>query len=400
MTADEKLESGCSRDDGIADVMIVGAGVAGVAAAASLAMQGFDVVLIAAHDRHPPEFRAEKAGEAQMRLFDRLGLGGAARSAMTAFDGVWLHRFGRIVERTTAREYGGDYGGLVNALRRALPPKVRQIVGRTETVETGPDVQTVTLLGGAQARARLLIVATGLSDALRGKLGVTREVYSPAHSLAAGFNLKRPPSSFPFPSLVWSGDRFGDRVSYLTLFPIGQKVRANFYVYRTQSEDWTRAFREQPEAGLRSVMPRLEPMFGHIAIDGPVVTRPIDLMRTHGYERDGMVLVGDAFCTVCPITGTGIDKALTDVDRLCNVHIPRWLATPGMDYAKIAGFYADPIKLARDASAVKESLDARAIKVENSLRWKLRRLRSALFGRLRYLRAENAAPKPAGACQG
>ena len=192
-------------------------------------------------------------------------------------------------------------------------------------METGPETQKVILRDGRTVCARLLIVATGLSESVRRRLKIERDVYSPAHTLAAGFNLTRPPESFPFPSLVWSGERFGDRVSYLTLFPIDGQMRANFYVYRTQKEPWTRAFRTQPEAELRRLMPRLEEMFGEIRVSSGVVTRTIDLMRVRTHALDGVVLIGDAFCTVCPITGTGIDKALTDVDRLCNTHIPAWL---------------------------------------------------------------------------
>ena len=56
---------------------------------------------------------------------------------------------------------------------------------------------------------------------------------------------------------------------------------------------------------------------------------------------EGVVLVGDAFCTSCPAGGTGVRKALLDVERLCNVHIPHWLATPGMGIQKVTAFYED-----------------------------------------------------------
>ena len=223
-----------------------------------------------------------------------------------------------------------------------------------------------------------------MADGPRRQLGIERDVYAPGHTLAAGFFLTRPAASFPFPSLVWTGERFGDRVSYLTIFPLGDRMRANLFVYREQAEPWSRAFRDNPAEGLRRAVPGLEQMFGPFEIDGPVVMRPIDLMRARGHVRDGVVLVGDAFCTVCPVTGTGIDKALTDVDRLCGAHVPRWLGTPGMGRDKIAEFYADPVKTARDASAVRASVRARAIKVETSLPWKLRRLKSDTIVRMLY----------------
>ena len=40
-----------------------------------------------------------------------------------------------------------------------------------------------------------------------------------------------------------------------------------------------------------------------------------------------------------------------DVERLCNLYIPDWLSTDGMDPDKIAGFYDDPVKRACDAAS-------------------------------------------------
>ncbi|MGH9916805.1 MAG: FAD-dependent oxidoreductase, partial [Pyrinomonadaceae bacterium] len=55
------------------DVLIIGGGLAGVCAATALSRKGYDVTLVSTHDRHPPDFRAEKIGEDQMILFERLG---------------------------------------------------------------------------------------------------------------------------------------------------------------------------------------------------------------------------------------------------------------------------------------------------------------------------------------
>jgi hypothetical protein len=56
----------------------------------------------------------------------------------------------------------------------------------------------------------------------------------------------------------------------------------------------------------------------------------------------GSVLVGDAFASSCPAAGTGSNKVFTDVERLCNIYIPRWLATDSMGEEKISAFYDDP----------------------------------------------------------
>jgi 2-polyprenyl-6-methoxyphenol hydroxylase-like FAD-dependent oxidoreductase len=85
------------------------------------------------------------------------------------------------------------------------------------------------------------------------------------------------------------------------------------------------------------------------------------------------VLVGDAFETTCPVTGTGTDKVFTDVERLCNVHIPVWLATDGMDESKIGAFYDDPVKKACDAWSAAKAHNFRSVSIDNGLYWRAQR---------------------------
>jgi hypothetical protein len=73
-----------------------------------------------------------------------------------------------------------------------------------------------------------------------------------------------------------------------------------------------------------------------------------------------------------------VSRLLVDIDRLCNVHLPRWFATPGMEGRKIARFYEDPAPVVRHR---------RSISVETTLRWEARRrqhyLRRRLLGWIR-----------------
>ena len=78
------------------------------------------------------------------------------------------------------------------------------------------------------------------------------------------------------------------------------------------------------------------------------------------------MLVGDAFATSCPAAGTGARKVLVDVERLCNVHIPRWLETPGMGAEKIAAFYDDPVKQASDAYSAAKAYGLRSFTLDTS----------------------------------
>ena len=138
-------------------------------------------------------------------------------------------------------------------------------------------------------------------------------------------------------------------MAYITLFPIGGTMRANMFAYRDLHDPWLKQFRDAPRETLCAMWPGLRELMGDFTVPSFVQIRPVDLYVTKGYRQSGVVLVGDAFSSSCPAAGTGARKVLVDVERLCNVHIPRWLATPGMGEAKIAAFYDDPVKLACDA---------------------------------------------------
>ncbi len=70
---------------------------------------------------------------------------------------------------------------------------------------------------------------------------------------------------------------------------------------------------------------------------------------------------------------TGARKVLTDIERLCNMHIPRWLASSGMDEAKIAAFYEDPVKRACDQFAAEKAQHLKAFSLDTSMSGRLRR---------------------------
>jgi hypothetical protein len=103
--------------------------------------------------------------------------------------------------------------------------------------------------------------------------------------------------------------------------------------------------------------------------------RPVDLYTCENHRRPGVVLIGDAFQTACPAAGLGMARLLTDVEQLCNVHVPDWLATPGMGAEKIATFYDDPVKRAFDAKALHDSEYRRAVCTEMTPSWRLHRTR-------------------------
>ena len=146
-------------------------------------------------------------------------------------------------------------------------------------------------------------------------------------------------------------------------------MRANLFGYRHLHDPWLKQLRDAPRETLYAMWPGLRPLMGDFTVPEFVKIRPVDLYVTQGYRQPGVVLVGDAFATSCPAAGTGARKVLVDVERLCNVHIPRWLETPGMGEEKIAAFYDDPVKQASDAYSTEKAYGLRSFSIDPSLAW-------------------------------
>ncbi|TPI19880.1 NAD(P)/FAD-dependent oxidoreductase [Mesorhizobium sp. B4-1-1] len=380
------------------EVAIVGAGLAGTVLAMTLAKAGRKVALVDPHRIHHEEFRAEKTRAEQMGLFEKLGLGPVFKPLVTPMTDVHVFRFGHLFEREQGWEYAFSYTPLVNGLRAALLPQVPLTIGKVAEVSTGPDRQRLVLTDGSVIEARLLVVATGYSEAVRRAIGVERVEESKAHSLTMGFDLAISPQEFGLQSLTFYGRRIADRIAFLTIFRIGERLRANMFIYRTVADPWVRTFREDPQKMLMELMPEIAERCGNFAVASEVEVRQVSLTTTQGHRRDGVVFIGDAFATTCPAQGDGIHRVLTDVDCLGSTHIPTWLETPGMAADKICAFYDDPIKIAADERAMRASIYARRITTETGLEWRLRRLRNNIARHLMIFgRRFREAGKPSGA---
>lgn len=365
------------------DVVIVGGGFSGTIAAILLARAGYRIGLVDRHAVYPPDFRAEHLDEVQANALRRMQLLEEIVAGAPCIQRVASAGRGRLHGIWPTINYGLHYQSMVNAARALLPPSVELVIGRVADLELGPLHQQVVLADGRRAIGRLLVVATGLGHALCGKLGIGRRVVQEGHSLTFGFDLKPEAGQFPFPFLVYQGEHFSERVDYLAAFKIGDTMRGNLFTYRDYRDPWTEAMRREPDKALARAMPGLAKVLGPFRVEGAVQARPMDLYHSEGFRKAGVVLIGDAFQTACPAAGKGIIRALTDVEQLCMVHVPRWLATPGMSAEKISAFYDDPVKQACDAQATHAAHYRRALTIETGLGWSVHRWRLQLQGFVR-----------------
>jgi 2-polyprenyl-6-methoxyphenol hydroxylase-like FAD-dependent oxidoreductase len=356
------------------DVAIIGGGLAGSTAAAMLGRADIAAVIIDPHSIYPPELRCEKLSGEQLDLLRKTGLADATLHAATLDGEVWEARFGYVVAKRASDQHGLMYDRLVSTLRAQIPSDLGSIFAKVSAISNSPERQKLVLSNGEEISARLIVLATGLNVGLRRTIGMKRHVISQCHSITLAFNIEPVGrNAFSFPALTYWPARSSSRMAYLTAFPIEGAMRVNLMVYREMTDPWLCRFRQAPEDAMLAMMPGLKGMLGEFKVSGPVKIRPADLCVTENHLQPGIVLVGDAFATSCPAAGTGATKVFTDVERLCNVYIPQWLATDGMDAEKIAAFYGDPVKRACDARSLAKAYQLRALSIDGGLSWRARR---------------------------
>jgi 2-polyprenyl-6-methoxyphenol hydroxylase-like FAD-dependent oxidoreductase len=378
------------------DVAIAGGGLAGSLAAAMLGRAGIRVALVDPHRSYPPDFRCEKIDGSQVEILRRTGLADAVLSAGTLDREAWFARSGRVIDKRRSGQYGILYQDLVNTVRAQIPSHVNVAYCKVKSISLSDDRQHLALSDGSVITARLIILANGLNSALRHNLGMERHDVSPGHSVAIGFDVKPLDCpAFATRAITYYFERPEDRIAYLTMFPVGTTWRANLMTYRDARDPWLHAFRHEPQSGLASVMTGLASCIGRFEVSGPVKIRPADLYVTGNYLKSGIVLVGDAFATSCPAAGTGLNKVFTDVERLCSMHIPHWLATAGMGPEKLAAFYRDPVKVACDTHSFKKAFYLRSFSSSTSWPWTMRRAAHSLVRCGRGVLKRSEFPKAA-----
>jgi len=341
--------------------------------AAVLGRQGWRVALVDPYRECRPTFKAEKIEPDQAALFRQLSLLGGILPHAARIESVAEGYRGRILRTRTIEQYGMRYEDMVNAVRAQIPSTVTQLEARVEGVETSDTTQRVRL-GDTTLSTRLFVLASGTGGALHRNLGLERQMLREAHSLCSGFDVQRDDdAAFPFDALTYWSERRRERVGYVTFFPVPGVTRVNLFSYHEARAPWVHELQQDPVAVLARAMPRLTRVTDSWHPVSKVESRPIDLYTVRRPERDGIVLVGDAFQSVCPATGTGVSKVLTDVAQLCLSYIPEWLRTPGMSAQKVSQYYTDPVKLASDRRSLKSAEHERHFATDASLSWRLHR---------------------------
>jgi 2-polyprenyl-6-methoxyphenol hydroxylase-like FAD-dependent oxidoreductase len=357
------------------DVLIVGAGLAGSAAAAVLARRGLSVTVIDPYAEFPPLFRAEKIEPDQAALLQSLGLLDKVKQKTRIISEIIHGRAGRVLRRRQIEQFGISYCDIVNQVRAQIPEQVEFRLGRVEKITPDQSRPRVELADGSVRVGRLLILASGMSGRLPEQLGIEKRMVKEELSMAFGFMIERiDGQAFPFDAVTYYTGTLADKVGYVTLFRMGNAMRANIFAYWPAKDATTKELLREPGTALPRLLPGLDQLIGSYAVQGKIEPFKIDLYRMQQCARAGMVLIGDAYQSVCPSTGMGLSKVLTDVDVLCNEFVPRWMAAGSIATSDVAAFYVHERKSAVDDCALHQALAGRDSVLATSLHWRVRRL--------------------------
>ncbi len=360
-----------------ADVCIVGGGLAGSSAACVLARAEYRVVLVDGRAACAPCFKAEKIEPDQAEIMRQLGLFEVARPVAHRIRHETTATNGVRTGSRTLEQYGVHYHDLVNALRQEAARVADVVIGRVVAVRPSNCLQEVELADGRVIRARLVVLASGSAGSrLHEQLALPRRMVSAHHSMSYGFSIERnSDEAFAFEALTCTPGQLDQPIAYVTLFTQLDGMRANLFVFQSPTDPDVRAYLGDVRAELLRRMPWLTRFTGDFRVTTRVEAFPVDLTVTEAVDRAGVVLIGDAFQTVCPATGTGLTKVFTDVDVLCREYIPAWLATPGMDASKISAFYVNARKRFVDSQSLQSALTMRRTALDRSLRFRVFRAR-------------------------
>ena len=382
------------------DIAIIGAGLSGSLAAAVLGRAGYRVALIDRYRAYPPEFRVEKVGGDQVELLRRLGLLDCVAAASTPFNQVINARHGQVIDRTNTPHYGIFYQDFVNVVRAQLPSSVKFVVGQAVDVKADAERPQVVFADDIAVDARLVVLATGMAATLRHKLGLVRKNIAEKHSISFGFNIAPAPgATFDFPALTYYGEQVSDCIDYLSLFPIGEVMRANLFTFRDHRDPWVRDLRQRAgrhidrdHARSATISRRFRGCRQSSELDdGSLRSRKLSARRCRAHRR----CVPDLVPGCWNGRHSAADRCASAVQRACSAMV---CERRHRSSRKIAQFYADPVKQRADGRSLRLAHYRRSLTIDDSLRWKAHRgrayLRRRVLGWVKELKLVRAAYTP------
>ncbi len=301
-----------------ADIIIVGGGLAGLAAAASLARLGHDIIHLA--PKAPPDKRTSALMMPSVDFLRKSGLVDDPSSLGHALTSI------RIIDATPrlirapetffdAEEiglsaFGWNFGNeaLLTRFQSAAPAdriETRNIAV-TDYSRDG-NLGAATLADGTMLRAPLIVGADGKKSLIRAKSGITtREHHFDQSALVCDLELSRP--------IGGTSVEFHYPNGPFTLVPAGGN-KANL-VWIDQDNVLRQTQSGGPEALIAAFAEKSQRLFGSIKLVSPSFIFPLSVLSVTHAGANGAALVGESAHAFPPIGAQGLNLGLRDVSDL------------------------------------------------------------------------------------
>lgn len=308
----------------VAEVVVVGAGPVGLAAAIDLAQQGVSVVVLDQDDRLATGSRAICWAKRTLEIFDRLGIGErVAAKGVTWKVGRLFHKDREVYAFDLLPEPGHERPAFVNLqqyyVERYLLDRAHALGDRIELhwrhrvtgVEQGDDHATLEVAtpdGRQSLRARYVLACDGANSTIRRRMGLAfKGEHFEERFLIADVRMT---AFLPAERWFWFEPPFHDGGSTLLHKQPDDLWRLDFQLGAQVDPE----AEKQPER----VRPRIEAMLGHddFALDWVSVYR-FRCCRLERFVHGRVVFVGDSAHVVSPFGARGGNGGIHDVDNLC-----------------------------------------------------------------------------------
>ncbi|MGB0135415.1 UbiH/UbiF/VisC/COQ6 family ubiquinone biosynthesis hydroxylase [Dokdonella sp.] len=311
------------------DVIVVGAGVVGAAAALAMVQEGFDVALIEA--RPPPEWNAQEEVDARVvalapdakALFDNLGVWSEiSASRVSGFRRmrVWDALAPGELAFDAADRGEATLGWIVEnrLLQHVLWKALSESSHRSGTVrllcpaevssiENEPESVTVALADGTRLRSPLLVAADGASSAIRMQLGIgTHDRDYGQRAIVAHVGTEK-----SHESTAWQRFQPGGPLALLPL----QDGRCSI-VWSVQADEAARLLALDDTHFQAELGCAFDFRLGTITSTTRRLAFPLKMRLAERYVDGRTLLIGDAAHAVHPLAGQGLNLGLRDVCSL------------------------------------------------------------------------------------
>jgi 2-octaprenyl-6-methoxyphenol hydroxylase len=311
-----------------ADILVAGAGAAGLAASIALADAGFSVVCAGHVDRRAngrtlalfeaslrfltalgvwPRLRAKSAPIEKIRMIDATGARLAAPEAFFSAREIGLAAFGANIENDVLVETLADHA--------AAYPGLSRVETLLEDLHYGADKVDATTADGRRIAAKLVVAADGRASRARAEAGLAARSWTyPQVALTALLSHQRPHRNI--------STEFHTRSGPCTLVPLhpleGAPHRSSLvWLMAPQQAERRRGLDDQEFA--REVAGQVDHLLGPMATGGARGCFPMAGMSADKLAGHRIALIGEAAHVFPPLAAQGLNLSLRDCAALVEI---------------------------------------------------------------------------------